>query len=192
MCMSVPQIAVLRMRMSTSLGPTWGLGASVIQMPGSRFVFARVLMCSSLACRSILGPLAPTEVAMTKSQGIMAALTVLNAAFALVSVSQAQGTGAAPEVVRARMLEIVDAQGRVRASIQVHPANPRVRMPDGSPQEESVVLRLINGDGKPGVKIAASDHNVGLAFVAEQGNYIQVFSDGIKLARGGKQQAAWP
>src|SRR6185369_1615539 len=44
MCMSVPQIAVLRMRISTSLGPTAGLGPSVIQMPGSRRALASVLM----------------------------------------------------------------------------------------------------------------------------------------------------
>jgi hypothetical protein len=41
--MSVPQIAVLRILMSTSLWPTSGFGASAIQMPGSRFVFASVL-----------------------------------------------------------------------------------------------------------------------------------------------------
>ena len=129
---------------------------------------------------------------MMKAHGFLAAITVLNAAFAVVSISQAQGTSAAVDVVRARMLEIVDAQGRVRASIQVHPANPRVRMPDGSAQEESVVLRLINGDGKPGVKLAASDHNVGLALIAEQGNYIQVFADGVKVTRDGKLRASWP
>src|SRR5687768_3972771 len=44
MCMSVPQIAVLRMRISTSLWPTWGFSASVIQIPGSRRVLARVLI----------------------------------------------------------------------------------------------------------------------------------------------------
>src|SRR5882672_5272177 len=44
MCMSVPHIAVLRMRISTSLWPTCGLGASVIQMPGSRLVLDRVLI----------------------------------------------------------------------------------------------------------------------------------------------------
>ena len=129
---------------------------------------------------------------MMKTHGFLAAITVLNAAFAVVSISQAQGTSAAIDVMRAKKLEIVDDSGRVRASIQVHPANPRVRMPDGSAQEESVVLRLINGDGKPGVKLAASDRHVGLALIAEQGNYIQVFDDGVKVTREHKLRASWP
>src|SRR5512134_1514644 len=36
MCMSVPQIAVLRIRIRTSLCPTAGSGTSSIQMPGAR------------------------------------------------------------------------------------------------------------------------------------------------------------
>ena len=104
---------------------------------------------------------------MHPSSSILAAITVLNGALALVSVSQWHVANAAPagaaDVLRARKLEIVDDRGRVRASIVVHPADPRVRMPDGSPQEESVVLRLINGDGRPGVKLASSENDVGLA-----------------------------
>jgi hypothetical protein len=129
---------------------------------------------------------------MMKTHAILAAITVLNAAFAVVSISQAQGAAAAPDVVRAKKLEIVDDNGRVRASIQVHTPDPRARMPDGSPQEESVVLRLINGDGKPGVKLAASDHHVGLALIAEQGNYIQVFTEGVKVTHDFKLRASWP
>jgi hypothetical protein len=121
---------------------------------------------------------------MPKTSPFLVAITVLNAAFAMVSISQAQGTSAAVDVVRARMLQIVDAQGRVRASIQVHPANPR--------EEDAVVLRLINTDGKPAVKLAASDHSVGLALIAEQGNYVQLFPEGAKVTKGGKLQASWP
>src|SRR5579862_3606641 len=39
MCMSVPQIAVFFMRISTSLGPIVGLATSAIQMPGSALAF---------------------------------------------------------------------------------------------------------------------------------------------------------
>ena len=35
MCMSVPQIAVLAISISTSFGPTRGSGMSVSQMPGA-------------------------------------------------------------------------------------------------------------------------------------------------------------
>ena len=119
-----------------------------------------------------------------KSQPFLIALTVLNAAFALVSISQAQGTSATVDVVRTRMLQVVDAAGRVRASIQVHAATPT--------QEDAVVLRLINTDGKPAVKLAAADHSVGLALIAEQGNYVQLFPEGAKVTKGGKLQATWP
>src|SRR5690349_10162617 len=39
MCMSVPQIAVLPILMSTSLGPTLGTSMSRIQMPGFASLF---------------------------------------------------------------------------------------------------------------------------------------------------------
>ena len=34
-------------------------------------------------------------------------------------------------VLRGSSLEIVDDQGKVRASIKIHPADPNVKMPDG-------------------------------------------------------------
>ncbi len=37
---SVPQMALLWTRISTSLGPTSGMGTSPIQMPSSRLVFS--------------------------------------------------------------------------------------------------------------------------------------------------------
>jgi hypothetical protein len=80
----------------------------------------------------------------------------------------------------------------VRASIKVHPADPKVQMPDGTPQEDSVVLRLIATDGRPGVKLAGSDSNAGLALVARQGDYLQVFADGIKVTKDHKARATWP
>ena len=76
-------------------------------------------------------------------------------------------------VLRGRALEIVDDQGRVRASIVVHAASTGR---DGKASAESTVLRLITPDGKPGVKIAASEDTAGLAFVAEQGTYAQLIA----------------
>jgi hypothetical protein len=72
------------------------------------------------------------------------------------------------QVVRARALEIVDAQGRVRASISVIPEGPGLKA-DGSVTEhgerifpEAVVLRLIRPDGRPSVKIATTEQGSGI------------------------------
>lgn len=132
---------------------------------------------------------------MTKGHRFLVAITILNGAFAMLSASQARQVNAAPEpaqVLRGRGLEIVDDNGRVRASIKIHPADPNVRMPDGTTQEESAVLRLVNPDGRPGVKLASSDRAAGLALIARQGDYIQVFADGIKVTRDHRERAAWP
>ncbi len=133
---------------------------------------------------------------MTSNQRLLVAVTALNMSCAAISLSLIPAVNAAPgdvvPVVRTRHLEVVDNAGRARASITVYPANPGVRNPDGSPNEESVVFRLINGEGMPGVKLAISQHEVGLALIAKQGDYIQVFSDGVKVTKDFKHRAAWP
>ena len=133
---------------------------------------------------------------MTKTQRFLMAISALNVACSAVLVSQlAHGNASRAEVsdvVRTRHLEVVDAGGHVRASITVHPANPDVHMPDGTTQEDSVVLRLVNPDGGPGVKLASSQHHVGLALIARQGDYLQIFGDGVKVTKDFKQRAAWP
>jgi len=133
---------------------------------------------------------------MTTTQRFLIAISALNVACTAVSVSQLPHADAAraqvSDVVRTRHLEVVDTDGRVRASITVHPANPDVRMPDGTTQEDSVVLRLVNPDGGPGVKLASSQNNVGLALIAKQGDYLQVFGDGVRVTKDFKQRAAWP
>src|SRR5688572_10062634 len=47
MCMSVPQIAVLRMRIRTSLAPSFGSGISCSQIPGARSAFTSAFICST-------------------------------------------------------------------------------------------------------------------------------------------------
>jgi len=71
-------------------------------------------------------------------------------------------------VVRARALEIVDAQGKVRASISVIPEGP-ARRADGSLTEwgdrifpEAVLFRLIRPDGRPSVKIETTEQGSAL------------------------------
>jgi hypothetical protein len=64
-----------------------------------------------------------------------------------------------------RALEIVDDQGRVRASIKVQPAE--TCKPTGKKYPETVILRLIDPDGRPEVKIVASEQGAGLSFVGD-------------------------
>jgi hypothetical protein len=66
-------------------------------------------------------------------------------------------------VLRGTALEIVDSQGRVRASIKVQPAE--TFKPTGRKYPETVVLRLIDPDGRPEVKIGASVEGGGLSLV---------------------------
>src|SRR5271157_1253985 len=106
-----------------------------------------------------------------KNQRVLAALTVLNfgvlVCFLLNQIRPVQAS-TAPTVLRGSGLEIVDAQGKVRASIQIVPAGP-ARMADGSVAKdgkiypESVLLRLIRPDGRPSVKIATSEQGSGMS-----------------------------
>ncbi len=70
-------------------------------------------------------------------------------------------------ILRGRGLEIVDAQGKVRASIQIVSAGP-ARKADGSIAKdgkiypETVLFRLIRPDGRPSVKISTSEQGSGL------------------------------
>ena len=42
------------------------------------------------------------------------------------------------------------------------------------------------------VKIASSHTAAGMSFIAEQGNYIQLSTGGVKLTKDRKAVAAWP
>jgi len=65
-------------------------------------------------------------------------------------------------VLRGRALEIVDDQGHVRAMIKIFPADPTVKMPDGTTgYPETVLLRLIDSKGAPNVKIAGDGGRLG-------------------------------
>ena len=128
------------------------------------------------------------------------ALTVLN--FALLAFTIAQ-PGAATEaiapVLRGRALQIVDEQGRIRASISVMPADPTVKMPDGtSGYPETVLLRLITSKGGPNVKLAAMETGAGLVLGGESNpTHVQVLAQGentsLKLTnQDGRTQVVKP
>ena len=115
-------------------------------------------------------------------QRFLIALTVVNVASLAISLARpgaAGAEGAAP-VLRGRALEIVDDRGRVRASITVFPADPAVKMPDGTTgYPETVLLRLINSKGGPNVKLAASEDGAGLVLGGESNpTHVQVLARG--------------
>jgi hypothetical protein len=113
-------------------------------------------------------------------QPVLLALTLVNLGFLGVIVSRDQAAAAPPApadgILRGRGLQIVDDQGKVRASIAIHPAT---RQADGSIYPETVLLRLITSAGRPAVKIAASEDGGGMALTAAEGPaYVQILTRG--------------
>jgi hypothetical protein len=83
-----------------------------------------------------------------------------------------------PGVLRGHALEIVDARGKVRASIAVLPEDPKVIW-KGKPYPETVLLRLMSPEGRPNVKLGASQKGAGLVVGGESDpTYIQVLAEG--------------
>jgi len=127
-----------------------------------------------------------------KAQRLLVAITVLNLLLLVFSLGQTRAIlaeGAAP-VLRGRALEIVDDKGRVRASITVLPADPTVKMPDGTTgYPETVLLRLITSKGRPNVKIGATERGAGQVLGGESDpTYVQILAEGpstsLKLSNG--------
>lgn len=128
-------------------------------------------------------------------------LTAVNMSLLLWQLVQPRHTAAeeiAP-VLRGRELQLVDQRGRIRAEIKVLPADPDVKMPDGTTgYPETVLLRLISSQGRPNVKISATEDGSGMVLGGnENPTYIQLLSRGdrplMKLVnRDGKQQTIQP
>jgi hypothetical protein len=117
---------------------------------------------------------------MTKLQRLTIILTAFNLlllAFGLAQLRPAAAQGVVP-VIRGRALEIVDDQGRVRAEIKVLPAQPALKMPDGTTgYPETVQLRLISSQNSPHVKLGTTEDGAGLVLGGEKG-YTQLLSRG--------------
>jgi hypothetical protein len=115
-----------------------------------------------------------------RAQRLLIALTVVNVVLLVFSLAQSRmvaAQGVAP-VLRGRALEIVDNQGRVRASIQVLPAS---RQKDGELSHETVLFRLITEKGRPSVKIGASEESAGIALSgpsSTKDTYVQLGAKG--------------
>ena len=136
-----------------------------------------------------------------KNQRLLIALTVVNFVLLVFSLAKPRAVvaqGITP-VLRGRAFEIVDDHGRVRASITVFPADPNVKMPDGTTgYPETVLFRLINSKGRPNVKIEATEHGSGVGLGGESDpTYVSIGARGtstsLKLTdKDGRQQLIKP
>jgi len=95
-----------------------------------------------------------------KTQRLLIVLTAVNLGLLCYQVIEPRlavaSTVDVPGVLRGRALEIVDARGRIRASIAVLPEDPKVIW-KGKPYPETTLLRLMSPDGRPNVKLGLAD-----------------------------------
>jgi hypothetical protein len=134
-------------------------------------------------------------------QRLALVLTIINSVIlisVLILVSRSAALPGVAPVLRGRALEIVDVQGNVRAQIIVAPASS---MPDGTSYPETVLLRLIDPNGRPAVKLDASVEGSGLMLSgeAERGDWngVQVRAEGTGsllrlLNKDGREQVIQP
>jgi hypothetical protein len=116
-----------------------------------------------------------------KIQKLALVLTVVNALLLVGLTVQhatppahAQATGdaaAEPGALRARSLEIVDDQGRVRALLAVMPPSTV----DGKDYPETVLLRLIDPKSGPVVKLTAAENGSALGLSDDAEGGVQLF-----------------
>ncbi len=132
-----------------------------------------------------------------KTHRVLITLTLANLAlllFQLARVSSPLAAQGSSSVLRGRALEIVDEQERVRVSVKVQPAGT---MPNGQAYPETVILRLIDPDGRPSVKLAGSEQGAGLSLLGDsEPTYIVLNAQGaessLKLISDGRQQLVKP
>ncbi len=121
-----------------------------------------------------------------KPYRLVVVLTLLNLGllvFLLVRERPAEASEP-PPVLRGSALEIVDDHGKVRASIKVVPANATVAMPDGTRgYPEIVLLRLVTAEGRPSVKLGATERGGTLVLGGESDpTYAQLKGDRAKAS----------
>jgi hypothetical protein len=106
-----------------------------------------------------------------KTQRLLLVLTLTNLALliGLIAVLAQRRAAAAEELapmLRGRGLQIVDESGKVRASIAVLPPT---KQQNGETSAETVLLRLITEQGRPSVKLAASEESAGISLAGPTG-----------------------
>ena len=112
-----------------------------------------------------------------KMQHIAIAVTIINLLLMVVLLTKINPATAQKEqdklqVLRGTGLEIMDKQGKIRASISFHD----VVVKDGVTYPAGILLRLITSKGQPSVKIGASEDGGGLAFSNESQGYLQLMA----------------
>jgi hypothetical protein len=138
-----------------------------------------------------------------KIQRIAIALTVINL-FILVTAMSRIGSAASPQnvpMLRGRGLEIVDARRKVRAQILVLPADTTAKTARGTSYPETVLFRLIDPNGRPGIKIGTSVDGSGMSLAGDSErrdwNGIQILAESagtsLKLTnKNGRKQVITP
>jgi hypothetical protein len=130
-----------------------------------------------------------------KTQQLAITLTVVNLSVLLIVLffSLTSFKSDVVPILRAQAFELIDKNGKVRAEIKVLPAEPTLKMPDGTVgYPETVLFRLVDSEGGPNVKISATEDGAGLVLGGEAG-YVQILSrtaePTVKLAnKKGKEQ----
>jgi hypothetical protein len=129
-------------------------------------------------------------------QRLLIVLTVINLGLLVFSLAQTRlhvGPGGIRmwanvqgDVLRGRSLEIVDDEGRVRASIMVHPADPAATAQSGG----TAILRLVDENGRPSVKLATTQEGGGgLTLVGEtDATYVRLSGQGLAATKDGQRQ----
>jgi hypothetical protein len=122
-----------------------------------------------------------------KSHWFPTALTVVNLILLVFMVTRVEPVIAdgPAGVLKGRELQIVDDLGKVRASIKLHPADPKQKAADGKlGTADTVMLRLVDPNGRPIVKLGGSVESAGfmLAGGPEQRDWngIQLLADDKK------------
>jgi len=129
-----------------------------------------------------------------KTQRLAVVLTVINLLLLVFLLAQVrlyigpQGvrlwTNSDGSVLRGRALELIDEQGRTRASINLYPANQATSYP------ETVLLRLVDGNGRPSVKLSTSERGGLLALGSDaEGTYTQLSGRELAVTKDGSRQA---
>jgi hypothetical protein len=109
-------------------------------------------------------------------------LTVINLAlliFLLVVHVSPAISGEVVPVLRSKAFEIIDDNGKMRAQITILPTSTT---PDGQVQQDTVLFRLIDPNGRPGIKIGTSVDGGGISIAGDSEKTdwsgVQVLADG--------------
>ncbi|MGH9936133.1 MAG: hypothetical protein ACREAM_07805 [Blastocatellia bacterium] len=132
-----------------------------------------------------------------KVQRFAIALTLINLALLMFLLAQnrsAEAQNNVAPVLRGRALEIVDAQGRVRAQILVHgPEKVGEKV-----YPETVLFRMADPKSGPVVKLTASENGAALGLSDDSKGGVQLYARGDKgsylkvVSKEGREQVIKP